>query len=98
MSTPSPLVIVRCKKCGTQLGSLDAMPDDWSGYLTVLRCRKCVIPAPRRLIGVLIQQKAKEFALTGGIPLEQLRPHAHKARNRGRTVSVTIAPITAAQW
>jgi hypothetical protein len=74
------------------------MPDDWSGYLTILRCRKCVIPTQRRLIGLLIQQKAKGFALLGGIPLEELRPHAEKAQRRGRAVSVKIAPITAAQW
>ncbi len=86
------LVIVRCKRCRTQLGSLDAMPDDWSGNLGVPRCRKCVVPSPRRLVGVLQQQKAAGFALALDIPLAELRPHALKAKARGKAVTVDIAP------
>jgi hypothetical protein len=89
------LVIVRCKTCGTQLGTLDAMPDDWSGNLNVLRCRKCVIPSPRRLAGVLAQKNAKGFALTVDIPLADLRRAAEKAKREGKSVSVTIPPYSA---
>jgi hypothetical protein len=99
MSDPSPLVIVRCKRCGEALGSLDTMPDDWSGKLTVLRCPKCVIPSPGRLVRILKQQKAAAgFAMAVEIPLADLRHHALKAKSRGRTVSVSIAPRSAARW
>jgi hypothetical protein len=79
MKTPSTLVIIRCQRCRTQLGSLDAMPEDWSGNLTITRCRKCVIPSHSRFIDVLRQQNATAFALGMDIPLAELRPHALKA-------------------
>jgi hypothetical protein len=93
-SMPTPLVIVRCagKNCRKILGSLDTMPDDWSGHLRVLRCKKCVMP-PRRLVGVLAQQKAAGFAAWMDIPLAKLRPHATKAMALGRPEEVTVPPF-----
>lgn len=90
------LVIIRCKNCRTQLGSLDAMPDDWTGNLTVLRCRKCVIPSPRRLIHVLRSQRARGFALAVNVPLTELQSHAVKAKATGRAVTVALPPFSAA--
>jgi hypothetical protein len=99
VSDLSPLVIIRCKKCGRELGSLDAMPDDWSGSITVLRCRKCVIPSPERLAGVLERQKATGgFALLVEIPLTELRRAAHKAQRQGSAETVQLRPISAARW
>ena len=95
MSTES-LVIIRCGKCNKQLGSLDEMPTDWSGKLTVVRCRKCVIPSPRRLLKVFDQQKATGFALTVEIPLADLRRAAKKAVRSGHAESVCVPPISAA--
>jgi hypothetical protein len=90
------LVIIRCGSgsCrGTLLGSLDDMPTDWTGSLTVLRCRKCVIPSPRRILKVLGQKKATGFALTVEIPLADLRPYAEKAAREQRAETVRIPPI-----
>lgn len=92
----TPLVIIRCKHCRTRLGSLDVMPDDWSGNLNVLRCRKCVIPTPRKLLGAFIRQQATGFALTVDIPLADLQQHAIKAKRTGRAATVSVPPIPAA--
>jgi hypothetical protein len=73
------------------------MPDDWSGHLTVARCRKCVIPSPRRLIDVLRKQNATGFALFADIPLEPLKPYALKAKVLGHAVSVNLPPHSKAQ-
>jgi hypothetical protein len=94
---PTPLVIVRCQLCGQPLGSLDTMPDDWSGNLTVPRCPKCVKVDPRRVVDVLAQQKAAGFALWLNIPLTELRPHALKAKARGRAVSFDVKPLPQAR-
>lgn len=96
MKTPSSLVIIRCLTCNTRLGSLDAMPEDWSGNLRLTRCRKCVIPSHSRFVDVLRQQNATAFALGMDIPLAELRPHAEKAQARGRAVGVSIAPLSSA--
>jgi hypothetical protein len=99
VSEPSPLVSIRCKKCGRELASLDAMPDDWSGRITVSRCIKCVLPTPERIVDVLKRQNATTgFALLVEIPLSQLRDDALKAQRRGRTVRFQIPPIIAASW
>ena len=92
-----PLVIVRCSQCRLELGSLDQMPEDWAGALNVARCRRCVIPTPRRLISVLQGQGATGFALTVDIPLAELRTAALKAQRRGRAVDVTLAPLRQAE-
>lgn len=91
------LVIIRCKRCRTPLGSLDAMPNDWSGSLTILRCRKCVIPSPRRLLKVFAQQGATGFSLAVEVPLADLRAHAVEAQRRGHAVSVSIPPLSQAE-
>jgi len=91
------LVIVRCKRCRSPLGSLDEMPADWSGNLTVSRCRKCVVPPPRRLIGVLIQQNATGFGLAVEVPLADLRRHAEKAARLGHAESFAIPPFRKAE-
>jgi hypothetical protein len=99
MSDPSPLVIVLCKKCGRALGSLDTMPDDWSGKLTVLRCPKCVIPSVRRITGVLAKQQATGgFPLWQEIPLTKLERYARKARRKGSAEKVQVPAITAPRW
>jgi hypothetical protein len=94
---PTPLVIVHCERCGKVLGSLDTMPDDWSGNLRVQRCKKCAVPKPRRLVGVLAQQKAEGFAMTLNIPLADLRSHAMNAKARKRPVSVNVRPFLKAR-
>lgn len=91
------LVIIRCKRCGSQLGTLDFLPDDWSGTLPVSRCRKCVIPKPRRLTHV-IRKHRQPFALGMIIPLAELRRAALKAQREGRAVSVDIPPIARPRW
>jgi hypothetical protein len=92
------LVIVRCQRCGRRLGSLDAMPDDWSGNLPVARCRKCAIPTPGRIMQVLRRTGARGFAMGMDIPLAELRDAARKAQARGRPVSVDIPPIARPWW
>lgn len=87
------LVIVRCQRCRHMLGSLDAMPEDWSGFLAVSRCRKCVLPTPRRLMGVLRQHHARGFAMGLNIPLADLKPYALKAQARGKAVTYEIPPL-----
>jgi len=94
----TPLVVVLCQHCSTRLGSLDTMPDDWSGRLRVDRCPKCVVPEPRRVVEVLAQQRAAGFAMKQTIPLADLRPHAMKAKRRGRPVNVRVPPFGAAQF
>jgi hypothetical protein len=96
---PSPLVIVRCSspKCRAVLGSLDVMPQDWSGTLNILRCRKCVIPRPRRLLRVLASQNATGFALTADIALADLRRAAEKAVRSGHAESVEVNPFRSAE-
>ena len=67
----TPLVVVLCRHCRTRLGSLDAMPDDWSGGLTVDRCPKCVVPD-----GTLMTKPnpdALELLRTGKLP-EDAKP------------------------
>jgi hypothetical protein len=73
------------------------MLDDWSGNLTVLRCRKCIVPSPRRLAGVLAHQDATGFALAVEIPLAELRARALKAATTGRAVTVSLPPFSAAE-
>jgi hypothetical protein len=91
------LVIIRCQHCRTRLGSLDAMPDDWSGKLNVLRCRKCVIPTPRRLLGAFVRLEATGFAPTVDIPLADLRRYAIKAQRGGHAETVPLPPLPAAE-
>jgi hypothetical protein len=99
MSEPSPLVIIRCQRCGRELGSLDEMPDDWSGRITVSRCLKCVIPSPEKIVGVLKRQNATGgFALLVEIRLADLRSDARKAKARGRPVSYNLKPLPQARW
>jgi hypothetical protein len=88
------LVIIRCggKDCNRVLATLDTMPTDWTGDLTVTRCRKCVIPRERRVADVLRRQGAKGFALQVMIPLADLRRHAEKAQRIGEPVGVTLRP------
>ncbi len=94
---PESLVIIRCSGCRARLGSLDAMPDDWTGNLTVIRCRKCVIPAPRRLLEVLAKQQATGFGAAINIPLAELKAHALKANAKGHAVTVSVKPLSAAE-
>ncbi|MGO9926933.1 MAG: hypothetical protein ACLPLP_12615 [Mycobacterium sp.] len=75
-----PLVVLRCQRCGTRLGSLDAMPTDWSGTLRISRCLKCVVPD-----GALMSKPnpaALELLRTGKLP-EDAKP-----RRRSRLVEV----------
>jgi hypothetical protein len=92
MEMTTSLVIIRCQRCRARLGSLDTMPDDWTGTLTVSRCRKCVIPSPRRVVEVIAGQRAEGFAMKQMIPLAELRPHALKAKAGGRPETVNIRP------
>lgn len=97
MTTPSPLVIIRCGGCRKPLDSLDEMPTNWSGTLSVIRCRTCVIPSPRRFLSVLAKQKATGFGIAVEIPLAALRPYAQKAKTRGRAVDYELAPFSKAE-
>jgi hypothetical protein len=81
------------------LGSLEPMPDDWSGYLRVDRCLGCVLPSPERIVGVLKRQKATGgFTVFLDIPLSQLRRDAMKARRKGQTISVDLPVVRRAKW
>ncbi|MDR3665159.1 MAG: hypothetical protein P4L86_33050 [Mycobacterium sp.] len=93
MTTPPSLVIVRCKQCRTRLGSLDTMPDDWSGMLTVHSCPNCVVPENRRIVEVLGKQRAVGIPMLLNIPLTDLRRHAMKAKRLGRPEGVDVIPV-----
>lgn len=92
------LVELRCKRCGRPLGSLDAIPTEWNGTLTIARCKKCDIPSVSKIVDVLISQSADSYALTVEIPLTQLKVDALKAKARGRAVTLQISPNQTAQW
>ena len=64
----------------------------------MLRCRKCVIPQPHRLVDVLMRQRARGFAMALVIPLAELRDHAVKAKRRGRAVTVSVKPLPGAEY
>jgi hypothetical protein len=90
---PTPLVIIRCKRCRKPLGSLDTMPDDWSGYLTVKRCANCVMePESHRFVDALREQGLAGFARALDIPLADLRPHATNAKALGHPIHVDVPP------
>jgi hypothetical protein len=76
----APLVVLRCLRCGKGLGTLDAMPTDWSGTLRISRCLKCVVPG-----GDLMTKPnpdALELLRTGKLP-EDAKP-----RRRSRLIDV----------
>jgi hypothetical protein len=86
-------VIVRCKRCRKKLGSLDTMPEDWSGYLTVKRCANCVMePESHRFVDALREQGLAGFAWALDIPLADLREAAMRAKEKGAPVTVEVPP------
>lgn len=79
------LVEVRCYRCGGLLATVDTPPVDWSESLSFVRCRKCDLPSPGRIVDVLISSGRDSFPTTGKLPWKMLRASIAKAQRTGRT-------------
>ncbi len=80
------LVRILCRHCRTTLATVDEVPLDWSGEITFLRCRRCDLPSPERLVGVLHKKGASSMSLTLVIKLASLRADIVGASRTGKTV------------
>lgn len=91
MSTRRPLVVLRCRTCRKRLGTVDAVPADWSQTVTVHRCRKCDMPDPRRIVGELIRHDREGEPLAGLLPLWAVRDEVERADRSRKPVHVGVS-------
>lgn len=85
-----PLVNVRCGGCRRVLGVVYAVPADTSEPFTFMRCQKCDLPTPARMVDVLMSKGMDAMGVTGIIPWDELRPSAETAWRRGRAQDLSI--------
>lgn len=80
------LVRVRCAKCWTILHKVERRPESWEDDdLLVMRCRRCDMPDPTRIVDVLIRKGLDSMGLMASVPWATLRPSIEKAERTGKT-------------
>jgi len=83
------LIRIRCRKCLRVLVEISDPPTlNSDGQVTFLRCRKCDLPDPGRIVDVMITQDVDAFPMNWQVGWNDLRRHAEKARRTDKTVDL----------
>ena len=84
------LIEIRCSKCRGRLGTIETAPTDWGGTFNVMRCRKCYVPPPGKLVDVLVKAGEPAYGLSLEFPLNSVRKEIAIAQKTGKTVVVSV--------
>lgn len=89
------LVRIRCRDCRRTLHEITVAPTDWSGTVSVRRCKRCWVPgAGTKRSWTLMSATAREgrdrFYLYAVIELESIREHIMEAQRHAETVDVML--------
>lgn len=80
------LVKVRCHRCWTVLHEVEHRPATWDDPdLHVLRCRRCDLPDPRRIVKVMMRKDVDGIGLLAAVPWALLREPIELAERTGKT-------------
>lgn len=88
------LVRIRCRRCHRVLATVDewqaveSRRAGWSGCVEFGRCRRCDLPDPRRVVGVMSAQGVDAMPLNRRIDYAELRPHVERALRLARTIDL----------
>lgn len=86
------MVKICCYRCRRVLTTVDEVPTDWTGTVEFLRCSKCDLPDPGRIVDVLLKSGLDGFPMLAAVHTADLRESIVKAQRTGRSVRYPVYP------